>query len=132
MIARFTVSGELATFSHRVEFDGILYSLRFKWSERAERWTADLLDDTETVTFIAGEPIEPVLVSSVDALVMLPPSGILSLMLFGRFFRPGFLMPWSNTPLTTQAGISAVEFLYFDRDEAARAHAEVAAEREGA
>ena len=132
MIQRFKVSGELATFSHRVDFDGILYAIRFKWSERAARWTADLWDDSESTCYVAGEPIEPVRSVNLAAIGLLPPSGILSLMLFGRFFRPGWLMAWSTEPLTTQDGISAVEFVYADQAEAALANAAVQAEREAA
>ncbi len=123
---RIDISGELANFSVRAEFDGVIYSLRFSWNERAAAWTVDIGDDAESVWYVRGWRLEPLVGSDAlqESIDEIDSDRIWSLAVFGRFFYPGYLIATSSEPLTTQEGLSTVELVYSDIDEAAAINAE--------
>lgn len=117
-ISRIEIDGELPHYSVRAEFDGVIYSLRFRWNDRAARWTVDLLDDSEAECLVAGWPLDPV-IGDLDAMLEanedLTAGDLASLCVFGRYFLPGVLVATSTEQLTTQEGLSAVELVYYDQ-----------------
>ncbi len=123
---RIDISGELANFSVRAEFDGTVYSLRFSWNERATAWTIDLGDDAESVWYVRGWRLEPLIETdgAIESLADIDTARIWSLCVFGRFFLPGFLLATATAPLTTQEGLSSIDLIYSDLDEAAAIIAE--------
>lgn len=121
MITRIELSGDLPNFSTTAEFDGIRYALRFKWSERAAGWTVDLGEENEETWLACGRRLEPLMDQDTVLAQDMSPDDLFTLpfCVFGRFFVPGVLLAFSTAPLTTQAGLSAVELVYFDQEEMA-------------
>ena len=134
MITRTRLSGDVPNFSVKLPFDGLTYSLRFSWNERAERWYADIGDDSEVEWYVRGwlvEPINPVTITDISDL---PSPSIQQFAMFGRFFSPGHLYAWSSTAvsLDTQDGLGAVDLIYVDQVSALALYAEDLADQEAA
>jgi hypothetical protein len=134
-VARLKVAGDVPHFSIKYAFDGFTYALRFRWNERASRWTVDIGDEAEAQWYVCGWPIEPIRAVNVDGLIAIPDGDrLFQFMVFGRFFRPGYLLAWSPTgaPLNTQEGLGDVDFIYFDQATVIQQAADVAAAAEAA
>lgn len=127
MIATIEISGDLPHFSTRADLDGTTFTLRFRWSDRNARWTVDLLDDAESVCFVAGWPLEPIRTPVQALLAGVRSDSVWQSFVFGRAFAPGALIATSTAPLTTQAGLAEIDLSFYDAAEMLAAAADLRA-----
>lgn len=130
-LTRIDATGELANFSLKADLDGRTYSIRFAWNPRLAAWYLDLGDESEATWFIQGERLEPFVPdpANLAALPDLTEDDLYArCCVFGRFFRPGYLLATAPAPVTTQGGLSTVDFVYSDQAEFFDALAEALAE----
>lgn len=98
---------EFPDYTERVELDGEVYQLRFRWNTRAECWFLDIADD-------AGAPLVYGRRLSVDAAIIHQVRHRVGMM-------PGELLPFDTTPRQLDATIedlgTRVVVLYLDAAE---------------
>lgn len=57
MITKVPLTSEFASFSQITDFSGVLYNLKFYYSERADLWYMDIKDSSQ-VDLLTGVPLQ--------------------------------------------------------------------------